>query len=322
MKSYIINRIAYALLILFFVTILVFSLARLLPGDPIQAAAMFNADLSNKEIVSELRARYGLDKPIHIQYVIWLTDFLQGDWGTSLGSGEDVLEMFFRRLPITLELFAGSVFWSLIIGLPLGVISAVKRNSWLDAILTTTSIFGVSIPVFWEGIILIYLFAVIFPILPPSGYVPFSESPIDNILSVILPTFVMGTHGAGLFARYVRSSLLEVLGQDYIRTARAKGLREKSILLVHAAKPAMIPVVTIIGLAWGYVVGGSFIVEYMFAIPGLGRMGVDAVFARDFPVIQATLVMVTVNILLVNLAVDLLYGYLDPRVRIRDNLGQ
>ena len=129
MKSFIINRIAYALLILFFVTILVFSLARLLPGDPIQAAAMFNADLSNKEIVSELRARYGLDKPIYIQYVIWLKDFIQGDWGTSLGSGEDVLEMFFRRLPITLELFAGSVFWSLIIGLPLGVISAVKRNS-------------------------------------------------------------------------------------------------------------------------------------------------------------------------------------------------
>lgn len=316
MKRYVASRLLYSLIILFLVSILIFALARLMPGDPIQAAAMINMDLADKEIIEDLRIQFGLDQPVYIQYVVWLKDFIRGEWGTSLGSGEQVYNMFMRRLPITLELFAGSVFWSFIIGFPLGVIAVLKRNSWIDALLTSTAIIGVSIPVFWEGIVLIYLFAVILHILPPAGYVPFSEDPWGNLRCIVMPTFVMGTHGAGLLARYIRSSLLEVLSQDFIRTARAKGLRESAVLLTHAAKPAMIPVVTIIGLAWSYVVAGAFLVEYIFAIPGLGRMGVNAIFARDFPVIQATLVMVTANILLVNLLVDLIYGYLDPRVRI------
>jgi peptide/nickel transport system permease protein len=316
MKRYIASRLLYTILILFFVSILIFSLSRLLPGDPIQAAALINTDLANPEIMNDLRAKFGLDKPYHQQYLIWLVDFSKGEWGNSLGSGEDVLEMFLRRLPITLELFIGAVFWSFLIGFPLGIIAALRRNSWLDACLTTTSIIGVSIPVFWEGIVFIYLFAVILPIFPPAGYVHFSESIWGNLLSVAMPTFVMGTQTAGLLARYVRSSLLEVLGQDFIRTARAKGLREKAMLIRHAARPALLPVVTVIGLSWGYMVAGSFLVEYMFAIPGLGRMGVEAVFARDFPVIQATLIIVALNVMMANLTVDLTYGYLDPRVRI------
>jgi len=316
MKRYIASRLLYSILILFFVSVLIFALARLMPGDPIQAAAMINTDLANPEIMNDLRAKFGLDKPYHEQYIIWLVDFVRGDWGDSLGSGEEILAMFLRRLPITLELFIGATFWSFIIGFPFGVIAALRRNSWLDASLTTTSIIGVSIPVFWEGIVFIYLFAVILPIFPPSGYVHFSESPWENLLSVAMPTFVMGTSTAGLLARYVRSSLLEVLGQDFIRTARAKGLREKAMLIRHAARPALLPVVTVIGLSWGYMVAGSFLVEYMFAIPGLGRMGVEAVFARDFPVIQATLFVVALNVLLANLTVDLIYGYLDPRVRV------
>ncbi|MFO7558917.1 MAG: ABC transporter permease [Desulfobacterales bacterium] len=316
MKRYIASRLLYSILILFFVSILIFTLARLMPGDPIQAAAMINTDLANPEIMNDLRAKFGLDKPYYEQYLLWLVDFAKGNWGDSLGSGEDVLAMFLRRLPVTLELFIGATFWSFIIGFPFGIIAALRRNSWIDASLTTASIIGVSIPVFWEGIVFIYLFAVILPIFPPSGYVPFSESPWENLLSVAMPTFVMGTHTAGLLARYVRSSLLEVLGQDFIRTARAKGLREKAMLIRHAARPALLPVITVIGLSWGYMVAGSFLVEYMFAIPGLGRMGVDAVFARDFPVIQATLVVVALNVLLANLTVDLIYGYLDPRVRV------
>ena len=316
MKRYIASRLLYSILILFFVSVLIFALARLMPGDPIQAAAMINTDLANPEIMNDLRAKFGLDKPYHEQYIIWLVDFVRGDWGDSLGSGEEILAMFLRRLPITLELFIGATFWSFIIGFPFGVIAALRRNSWLDASLTTASIIGVSIPVFWEGIVFIYLFAVILPIFPPSGYVHFSESPWENLLSVAMTTFVMGTSTAGLLARYVRSSLLEVLGQDFIRTARAKGLREKAMLIRHAARPALLPVVTVIGLSWGYMVAGSFLVEYMFAIPGLGRMGVEAVFARDFPVIQATLFVVALNVLLANLTVDLIYGYLDPRVRV------
>lgn len=317
MKQYIAKRFLYGLLILFLVSILIFTIVRLLPGDPIQAAAMLNMDLADEEIMNDLRMQFGLDRPVHLQYVIWLKDFFIGEWGTSFGSGEPVFEMFLRRLPVTLELFAGYVFWSFFIGFPLGILSAFKRNTLLDTAITSTAIIGISIPVIWEAIVLIYLFSVYFQIFPPSGYVPFSESPMDNMLCMVMPTFVLGTHTAGVYMRYVRSSLLDVLGQDYIRTARAKGLSEMSVIMRHAAKPAMIPVVTVIGIDWGYVISGSFLVEYMFALPGFGRMGIDAIAARDYPVIQATLMIVALFILMVNLAVDLSYGYLDPRVRIK-----
>lgn len=317
MRRYIVRRILYSLLILFFVSILIFILGRVLPGDPVRNALLATRmDAAGSETIRELRVQLGLDKPLTVQYFIWLRGFFRGDWGISIASGEQVLPMFMSRLPITLELFAGSVIWSAVIGFPFGIISALRRNSWLDVSVTTSAIMGISIPVFWEGILMIYLFAVLTHIFPPSGYVPFSEDPWGNLLSVAMPTFIMGTHGAGLLSRFVRSSLLEVMGQDYIRTAHAKGLRRKAVIVGHALKPALIPVVTVIGLAWGYVVAGAFIVEYMFAIPGLGRMGVNAIFMKDFPVIQATMILVAVNVLAVNLLVDLLYGFVDPRVRV------
>lgn len=317
MRRYIVQRILYSLLILFFVSILIFILGRVLPGDPVRNALLATRmDAAGSETIRELRVQLGLDKPLTVQYFIWLRGFFRGDWGISIASGEQVLPMFMSRLPITLELFAGSVIWSAVIGFPFGIISALRRNSWLDVSVTTSAIMGISIPVFWEGILMIYLFAVLTHIFPPSGYVPFSEDPWGNLLSVAMPTFIMGTHGAGLLSRFVRSSLLEVMGQDYIRTAHAKGLRRKAVIVGHALKPALIPVVTVIGLAWGYVVAGAFIVEYMFAIPGLGRMGVNAIFMKDFPVIQASMILVAVNVLAVNLLVDLLYGFVDPRVRV------
>ncbi len=316
MRRYVARRLLYALVVLAIVTVLVFIMVRLIPGDPIRAAMQQNVDLSDRRIVDEVRARYGLDRPIPVQFAIWLRDFVTGDWGTSLQTGEPVFEMFWRRLPITLELFLGATVWAWAIGFPFGLLGAIKRNSWLDAGLTSVAIAGVSIPTFWEGIVLIYLFAVLFHVLPPSGFVPFMEDPWLNVESVLMPTFVMGTHSAGFLARYVRSSLLEVLKQDYIQTARAKGLPERIVIRKHTAKPAAIPVVTVIGLAWGHFMAGSYLVEYVFAVPGLGRMGVDAIFAKDFPVIQATLMAVAVNVLLANLAVDLLYGYLDPRIRV------
>jgi len=317
MRQYIIRRLIYSLIILALVSVLVFGMVRLLPGDPIRAAMQANVDLTDDSIVQEVRARYGLDKPVHVQYVLWLRDFFTGDWGISLSSGEKVSEMFWRRLPVTLELFVGATFWAWLLGFPAGIIGALRRNTYTDASVTTVAIFGVSVPEFWEGLLFIYFFAVILRLFPPSGFVPFSDSFSQNILSIIMPTFVMGTHGAGYLARYVRSSLLEVLGQDYIRTARAKGLKERAVVIKHAAKPALIPVVTVIGLSWGYLVAGSFIVEFMFAIPGLGRMGVDAIFARDFPVIQSVLIITALNVLAANFAVDILYGFLDPRVRIQ-----
>ncbi len=316
MKTFIAKRLFYALLILFLVSLLTFFLGRL--RDPVQAASFSTRmGMADPEVIEAIRAQFGLDKPVYVQYFLWIKNFFQGDWGISMTYREDVMEMFMDRLPITLELFAGSVFWAAIIGFPFGILSALRRNTWLDASLTTGAVIGISIPVFWQSIVMIYLFAVVIHLFPPSGYVPFSENPWGNLLSVAMPTFILGTHSAGLISRYVRSSLLEVLGQDYIRTAYAKGLGERAVLVRHALKPALIPVVTVIGMEWGYVVAGSFIIEYMFAIPGLGRMCLNAIFAGDFPVIQATLILVALNIIAVNLAVDLLYGYLDPRVRVQ-----
>jgi len=316
MKRYILIRLIYAFLILFGAVVITFTMVRLLPGDPIRAAMQQNVNLKDDTVIKEMRARYHLDKPVPVQFVKWLSAFVKGDWGISLSSGQKVTDMFFQRLPVTLELFVLATFWAWILGFPLGIISAFRRNTWLDVSITSVSILGISIPAFFEAIILIYLLAVIYPIFPPSGYVPFFEDPVANLLHVALPTFIMGTQSAGALARYVRSSLLEVLGQDYIRTARAKGFREKAVIIRHAAKPAMIPVVTVVGLSWGYLIGGSFIIELMFAIPGVGRMGLDAVFSRDFPVLMAVTIMISTNVLLANLLVDIIYGYLDPRVRV------
>jgi peptide/nickel transport system permease protein len=316
MSRFIGLRLAHAALILAIVTVLVFVIAQLMPGDAIMAALAASGDMNDKAVLARIRAQYGLDQPILVQFTDWLTRYLVGDWGTSIGTGQKVYAMFVQRLPVTLELFIGATLWSIAIGIPAGMIGALRRNSATDVTISAATMLGVSIPSFWEAIMLIYLLGVVFPIVPPSGYVPFSESPWQNLRSMLLPTFVLGTHSAGLLARYVRSSLLEVLGQDYIRTARAKGLAERTIVGVHALKPAMIPVVTVIGLAWAHMLAGAFFVEVIFAIPGLGRMSVDAIFQKDFPVVQATLIAVSINVLVVNLLVDILYGWLDPRVRV------
>jgi peptide/nickel transport system permease protein len=317
MGKYIGIRLVHALVILAIVIVLVFVIARLIPGDAIMAAMAGSVDLHDPDVVARVRHQFGLDQPILVQFAVWVEHFVRGDWGTSIGTGENVLDMFLRRLPITLELFLGASLWSLAIGIPAGMIGALKRNSAVDMFVTAGAIVGVSIPAFWEAIVLIYLLAVLAPIFPPSGYVPFSEDPLLNLRAMVLPTFVLGTHSGGLLARYVRSSLLEVLGQDYIRTARAKGFSEAEVVAKHALKPGMIPVVTVIGLSWGGMLAGAFFVEVIFAIPGLGRMSVEAIFQKDFPVMQATLIVVSINVLLVNLLVDILYGYLDPRVRVR-----
>jgi peptide/nickel transport system permease protein len=317
MGKYIGIRLLHALVILAIVVVLVFIIARIIPGDAIMAAMAGSVDLHDASVVERVRHQYGLDQPIPVQFVVWLGEFLRGDWGTSIGTGQKVLDMFVQRLPVTLELFIGATLWSVAIGIPAGIIGALKRNSTADVVVTAGAIVGVSIPAFWEAIVLIYMLAVLLPIFPPSGYVPFSESPLLNLRAMVLPTFVLGTHSGGLLARYVRSSLLEVLGQDYVRTARAKGFSEAAVIARHALKPGMIPVVTVIGLSWGGLLAGAFFIEIIFAIPGLGRMSVEAIFQKDYPVMQATLIVVSLNVLLVNLLVDILYGYLDPRVRVR-----
>jgi peptide/nickel transport system permease protein len=317
MGKYIGIRLAHALVVLAIVVVLVFVIARLIPGDAIMAAMAGSVDLHDPTVVAKVRHQYGLDQPIFVQFAVWLGRFVRGDWGTSIGTGERVLDMFARRLPVTLELFLDATVWSIAVGIPAGIIGALKRNSTLDMAVTAGAMVGVSVPAFWEAIVLIYLFAVLLPVFPPSGYVPLSDGWLANLRAMVLPTFVLGTHSGGLLARYVRSSLLEVLGQDFIRTARAKGFSETAVIVKHALKPSMIPVVTVIGLSWGGLLAGAFFVEVIFAIPGLGRMSVEAIFQKDYPVMQATLIVVSLNVLLVNVLVDILYGYLDPRVRVR-----
>lgn len=316
MLNFLLTRAAHAGVVLCIVVVLAFAGVHLIPGDAILAALGSTGSVSDLSSVEAVRKSYRMDGPIVVQFWQWLTHFLRGDWGQSIGSGQPVLAMFMQRLPVTLELFVGATFWTLIVGIPVGMLSALRQGSLLDRVLSTVAMIGISVPSFWAGIVMIYIFAVFFQLLPPSGYTPFSEDPWLNVQSMLMPTLILGIHSAGLLARYVRSSLLDNMRQDFIRTARAKGLSERQVVLRHAVKPSMIPVVTVVGLSWAGLLAGAFFVEVIFALPGLGRMSVDAIFEKDFPVIQATLVAVSLNVLVVNFLVDVVYALLDPRIRL------
>lgn len=317
MLHFIATRAAHALVVLAIVVVMAFAGVHLIPGDAVMAALGATGNVSDAEAIEAVKRAYGLTGSVPEQFVRWLVRFVQGDWGASVGTGQPVLEMFLQSLPVTLQLFLFATLWSLVIGIPIGILSALRRGSIWDTLFSGLAMIGISVPAFWASIVLIYLLSVVFPLLPPSGYVPFHEDPWLSLQSMLMPSFVLGTHSAGLLARYVRSSLLDNMRQDFIRTARAKGLNERQVVLRHAIKPSMIPVITVIGLSWGSLLAGAFFIEVIFALPGLGRMSVQAIFEKDFPVIQATLVVVSVNVLLVNFLVDLLYAALDPRIRLQ-----
>ena len=317
MLPYILSRAAQALVVLCIVVVLAFSAVQLMPGDALLAALEETGTVADTRGLEAVRRAFGTDGTAFEQFWRWFGKFVQGDWGTSMGTGQDVLPMFLQRAPVTLELFLGGLIWALAIGVPVGMVCAFKRGSRLDTWLSGASLVGIAIPPTFEALALIYLLAVLLRILPVSGYTPFSVDPWENILSMLMPSFVVGSHLAGVLARYVRSSLLENLRQDFIRTARSKGLTETQILFRHAVKPSMIPIVTVLGFTFGGMLAGSFIIEVIFALPGIGRMAVDAIFAKDFAVIQAVLVVVSVNVLVVNFLVDVAYAALDPRVRLR-----
>ena len=316
MLQFLLTRAAHAAIVLCIVVTLAFAGVHLIPGDAILAAIGSTGNAADMSGVEAVRKSYRMDGPVITQFWQWLSHFVRGDWGDSIGNGQPVLNMFMQRLPVTLELFLGATFWALLIGIPTGMLSALRQGSLLDRVLSTAAMIGISVPSFWAGIVMIYIFAVYFQLLPPSGYTPFTEDPWLNLQSMLMPTLILGVHSAGLLARYVRSSLLDNLRQDFIRTARAKGLNERQVITRHAVKPSMIPVVTVIGLSWAGMLAGAFFVEVIFALPGLGRMSVDAIFEKDFPVIQATLVAVSLNVLAINFLVDVVYALLDPRIRL------
>ncbi|MBW2623185.1 MAG: ABC transporter permease [Deltaproteobacteria bacterium] len=270
--------------------------------------------LSDEEI-AELRHKLLLDRPIYVQYGHWAWNLLQGDWGKSSSTNYPVLMEIKIRLPVTLQLaFAGWII-SLIVGLTTGVISAVHRNSALDTGATLISMFGVAMPSFWLGILLIYLFSVVLNWLPTAGFVSIFEDPVEGLRHLILPAIALGFMQAAVLMRQTRSGMLEVLNQDYIKVARAKGLTERTITWVHALKNASLPILTIMGLQLGRLIGGTVIIESIFGIPGLGRMALQSIFMRDYMALQGVVLLVASGVVIINLITDLLYTFLDPRIR-------
>jgi peptide/nickel transport system permease protein len=313
MRGFLLRRVGAALIVLFLASILVFAGVRALPGDPALALAGENRDPA---ALAQIRSKYGLDQPVPVQYVKWLGNALRGDLGTSTKSGLPVTETIADRIPITLELAILSMLFAVILGVSAGVVAAVKRGSPADYATSSLALFGLSIPHFWLGLLLILIFAVKLQILPASGYVPFLEDPVENLRRMVMPAFVLGTGFSAVVMRQMRSSMLESLSADYVRTARAKGLSEREVIGIHALRNSLITVVTLVGLQVGALISGAVITEQIFVIPGFGKLTIDSVLQRDFAVIQGVVLVAAAGYVVVNLVVDLLYSVLNPRIRV------
>jgi peptide/nickel transport system permease protein len=312
MRKRLISRLQSILVVLFLVSVMSFSLIPLLPGDPAQA--MLGPDAS-EEMVKELRTELGLDKPVPVQYLAWASNVVQGDLGTSFRNGQPVGEAILQRLPATFQLTLAALIISLLVALPLGIVSATRRGSKTDLVATVIAVLGACVPNFWLGSMLILVFSLWLHWLPASGYVSIFTDPARSLMLTIMPALTLSAMTAAVTMRQVRSSMIEVLGEDYVTTARAKGLSEPAVVRVHALRNALIPVITVVGLQASRLFGGAVIVESIFAIPGLGRLVLDSIFARDFPMVQGVLLTLALIVLVINLACDILYSVVDPRIK-------
>jgi peptide/nickel transport system permease protein len=308
---YILRRIVLIVPVALLVTVINFALLRLAPGDPVLA---FAGEVRDPEILNEMRHQLGLDQPLPVQYVVWLEHTVAGDLGRSIRTHQQVGEAITERLPATLELTATALVFSVTIGLLVGTLSALKRNSAFDLLATSVTIAGVSTPNFFLGLMLILLFSLVLRIFPPGGYAPAIDNPVENLRRLVLPALTLSAATLAVNMRQVRSSLLDVFGQDYIQTARAKGLGEQAIVIGHALKNALIPVVTVVGLQIGGLIEGAVITEQIFSWPGVGKLVVDSLFGRDYPVVQAVVLLSALSYMLATLVVDIVYGWLDPRI--------
>ena len=311
MIKYLIRRLLAVIPVLFGISLVVFFLVHLVPGDVV---AILLGPTAAPEAREALRKLFGLDQPLYLQYAEWLAGVLHGDLGTSLRTGQPVLSSILDRTWVTSELAGLAMIIALLIGIPAGVIGAVKQYSRLDYVVTIFALAGLSVPNFLLSTLLILLFSLALPLLPPSGYVPFAANPVDNLRLMIMPALALGLGAASYITRMTRSSVLETLRQDYVRTAYAKGLPSQVVIIGHALKNALIPIVTVIGIQLGYLLGGAVIVEAIFAVPGVGRLALDSINMRDYPVVQGTVLFITSVFVFINLAVDILYAYVDPRV--------
>jgi peptide/nickel transport system permease protein len=314
MGRFVLGRLLAVIPVLVLVTAGVFLLIHLTPGDPIDAMMAESVDAGVK---AELRRQLGLDQPLHRQYLTWMGRLLQGDLGRSIRNNEPVVENVGRRIRPSVELALYAMTIALAVAFPLGMISAARRNTPVDGAGTTFALIGICMPNFLIALLLIFLFGVTLRWLPVSGYTDPLEDPVAGLRSLTLPAITLGLALGAVITRTLRSSLLEALSEDYVRTGRAKGLTERAILGRHALKNSLIPVVTVLGLQLGGLIGGAVVTEYVFALPGVGRLVVDAVFARDYPLVQGVVLLIAVGYIGTNLVVDLVYGWLDPRIRYR-----
>ena len=313
MQIYLLRRLLQLLPTLLTASILIFFIIALAPGDP--AAMRLGPEATQEQIQNE-RERLGLDQPLPIRYAIWMGDVLSLNLGRSLYTNRPVTELIGEAFPKTVELSLTALVVSLLIGIPLGIWAALHKDQWPDTLITGFNALGLAIPSFWLGILLILFFSVQTRLLPPSGAGPAELGFPANFRYLIMPVATIAISNLSVFSRFMRSALIDVLSEDFIRTARAKGLSEWLVIARHALKNALIPIVTIVGIQFGILLGGAVVTESVFAYPGIGRLTVTAILNRDYPVVQATLMLVVLIFLIANTLVDLLYGYLDPRVRL------
>jgi peptide/nickel transport system permease protein len=313
--AYVLRRLLQMLPVLLLASFAIFAMIYAVPGGPV--AVLVGENASPEEVAATI-ARYGLDRPMLIQYLDWLGRALIGDFGLSLHSRQPVLGLIGERLPATLQLAVAAIVVALLVGIPVAIASAVRPESWLDRVLSGWSALALGVPTFWLGILLILLFAVELRWLPSaSRYVPFWEAPLDALRSLALPALTLGIYVSGIFARFLRASLIGEARQDYVRTARAKGVPEGRIVGLHIMRNALLPFVTIVGLMMANFIGGAVVTEAVFTYPGLGRLVIQAISTRDYPLIQGCIMVILVGYMLINLTVDLLYAWIDPRIEYR-----
>jgi peptide/nickel transport system permease protein len=322
MRVYLLKRVLNIVPTVLMITLVVFVMMQSIPGDPVVALL---GDAYTEEDAIKVRAQYGLDRPVVIQYFLWLGKLVRGDWGTSILSGRPVLEDVLIRLPVTLELIVLSMIVALAIAIPAGIIGALRQNTWADYTATSIAMIGVSIPEFFIGVLLLLVFSFgLGGLLPSSGWVYLpgtcptmvcGSSLWGNAQHVLMPAFALGVGRAALLTRLLRTSMLEVIRTEYVTTARAKGLSERPVVLKHALKNALIPTITVMGLQIGFLIGGAIVVETLFAMPGLGTFGIDAIIARDYQQVQGFALITALAFVAMNLLVDLTYTFLDPRIR-------
>lgn len=319
MLDFLARRIAISTVTFLLITLIVFTGVRMIPGDPARVLAGTDADEAG---LQEIRVKYGLTDPIPVQYLRWLTLALQGDLGESIRTREPVVKTVAMKLPITMQLAAFALVIAIGIAIPAGIFSAIRRNTVWDLLANAVSLCGVSIPSFWLGIMLILFLSVRLHVLPASGFVPFFDDPLGNLQRMIMPAFVLGAALAAVLMRQTRNSMIEVLSANYIRTAYSKGLAERVVVFRHALRNGLIPIVTILGLQMGTLMGGAVVTEQIFVVPGFGRLIVEAVFTRDYPLVQGVVLITASAYVLINLLVDVSYSLMNPRIRVKGSADE